>query len=250
MNKELSATSWLKQNKKLFAINQPKQAKKVAQVKTSPAKFESNQPRPNKRAFKNFWLQVTADAWQKFQKKTGSKAAVIAALSNLFDTELEAIKMKQLNGLNFIAYEYRLNGLAEFLKDMKAVLRKHPKLAKRVIDIYANKFSTMIETAVENQYFAVDADYCGELRTFIAEVEKMLIKKIVPVGGNICFTFKKTSRKVKGIDATQQMRELVAKYPNWKFVKVFESTKDMFEYKDDISGRGHFMVGCILERVK
>jgi hypothetical protein len=248
MKTELSVKDWIKENKKHFSVNKPESKVKAAEVKSSKPEF--NNVRPNKRAFKNEWLKITAEAWQKIQKKYGVKSSVIAALSNLFETELKAISMKELNGVNFIAYEYRLNGLAAFLKDMKRVLRKHPKLAKRVIDIYANKFSTMIETAVENQYLAVDADYCGELRTFIAEVEKMLAKKIVPVGGNLCFTFKKTSRKIKGVDATQQMRELVAKFPNWKFVKLFNSNLDMFEYRDSESGKSHFMVGCILERVK
>ena len=249
MKKTETVHQWLLENRHRMAnANVEKSGDKELSKKAIG--YEEKKERPYKNRVKNFYLNVLLEKWTKTKKQKNIASALVATLAHLFETEIKAVAMSGLDGLDFIAYEFRSIGLSEFIKKQKKVLSSNKNLAARVIDIYANEFSTMVKTAMENQYFAIDGDYCGELSTFLPDIEKMLSKKIVMKNGIICLTFKKNSRKIKGIDATKQMVQLLKNYPDFALVPMFgNKDSNFYEYNDSLSGRGQKMVCCILERV-
>jgi len=198
------------------------------------------QTRTFKDRFKSFFVECMA--------KAKNPNGLMVGLSHLFETEKKIIAQSSLNGIQFITYEYRQTKLKEFKKKQNAVLKSNPKLSKRVLKIYYEMFSEMVKVAVTNHYFAVDADYCGCLTTFIDEIEQMLTKNIVVVDGFICLTFKKNSRQFAGVNATEHMKKFLKKFPNYKLIPY--QGQDFYEYSDNIKVSGGKMVGCILQRVK
>lgn len=219
-----------------------KMAEKPVKVKPVKAsKYADDKERPNKSLFKNFWLEVISQA--------KVRSGLLLCLPNMFQTEMKILRIKALDNIKFVGCEYKLTGLAGFRKKQSRFLNGHPVLASRFItDIFYNKMSNLIAIAAENQYVAIDADYCGELRTLIDEISLMLSKKMVVKGGHICLTFRATSRKVEGYDAVDEMQALLKKFPQYKLVRVPLSNSRFHKYSD--GAKGAKMIGCILQRVR
>lgn len=177
----------------------------------------------------------------------------VLTLPAMWELELKLIKQKALDKLNFIGCEFNPVtpiGHNKRLRQIRKRLFKLKKLKNRVLDILETPIGTMIKLAIENAYAHAILDYCGNINTYASEIELALTKKIVKVGGIVMITCTKTSRKIKGVNATKDLLDIAGRNKNYKIEKI--EGQDVFEYTDIKKGarKGTAMVAMIVRRVK
>ena len=247
IGKQLVTPALIKFAKKfVFSAEQTEQTakvvttKKVVSTDTKEASYESQ----GKVVVRERLKELLVD-------KKSPKEGEILTLANLFQFEIELLKLPVLYLLRFFVIEK----IQSVFNKQCNILRKNKTLDKRVSRLCNGDMTQIINAYGKNSFAHIFADFCGEFANGIKSFTQYVVENdLVKVGGIIWFTYDKRSRSgAKEID--KEVLELIKKYGGKRYkIEQIEGNK-VYEYKGHLSnpndGRsGSNMLTVIIRRVK
>lgn len=123
--------------------------------------------------------------------------------------EKEILKRKSES--KFVGVEYDNDVFNKMVK----TYMESPELQKSVIGLHNSPMSDVIRKSVTDEYNHMILDYCGIINSFRDEIEEVLVRDLVKVGGIISITLSKSSRHNNDVD--KEIRNIVDMLPQGYF---------------------------------